>query len=109
MKTKLLMICVTLIAFFGCSSDDENLPECFQEFIEFVNERPPQGATIDKVTYKGNVLFAFSTNLPDVPVGYQDEACQPFCSSGGLLGETNCPDDFFENLEFVETVWTDPR
>lgn len=109
MKTKSLIISITLVIFFGCSSHDEKFPECFQNFINFVNDRGPHGATIDKVTYKGNVLFVFSTNLPDVPVIYQNEACQTFCSSGGLLGETNCPDDFSENLEFVENVWTDPR
>lgn len=109
MKTKTLITFVILIAFFGCSSDDVTLPECLQDFINFVNDRPPHGATINKVIYKEKILFEFNSGIPDVPVAYEDENCQIFCSSGGLLGETDCPDDFFDNLEFVENVWTDPR
>ncbi|PKP40223.1 MAG: hypothetical protein CVT96_09855 [Bacteroidetes bacterium HGW-Bacteroidetes-13] len=110
MKTNILIISVILVAFFGCSSNDENIPECFQSFIDFVNERTPRGATIDKFTFNGEVVFGFNTNIPDAQGAFVDESCKTICNSGGFDPSlSDCDEGFLENLIFVETVWKDTR
>ena len=119
MKIKILLLTIALTC-FSCNNSDDNeseLPECFQEIIDAALEAPFSNAFIATLEYSNNggeIIYLVSLfNFPDAfSASYQTSNCEVICSgSTGISGQFqgDCPSDFFENTEFIEIVWEDPR
>ena len=107
-----LIILTTL--FIGCSNDDnevKEIPECLQPIVEYTlqgNIQSPK-ANIQKYLYNNQEVYLINVqNFPDGQSFVYDLECNSVCFLGGLDGSDNdCPN--WEDAEFIETIWTDPR
>lgn len=107
----LLLLCLVLMS-FQCEDNDDNItfPECLQERIDSaLNQDPttPRG-TIEKYMFNSEevYLLSFQNGIADGMAMVVNENCEEICVIGGISGLI-C--EGFEDAEFIETVWEDPR
>ena len=119
MRLFILILSITL--FVGCSNDDNKTqemaiqPRCLQEFINSILEEDVSTPkrTISSYNYDEQVVYAITPNsfVTEPATIVIDSSCNTICLIGGFAGDNGetpgCED--FENAEFIETVWTDPR
>ena len=110
---KSFFFCVLLIL-LSCHKDDKQnkeVPECLKSTTEYILENPVKSprATIKKYNYEGREVYLIDAhNFPDSWSSVTDLDCEVICSFGGFDGSDNdCPN--FEDAEYIETIWTDPR
>ena len=102
-----------LVFMVSCKNDDDtvNYPECIQPIINVIVERGVQSpkASIEKYLYKGEEVFLVNgQNFPDGQSHLITLGCDDICVLGGIDGSDNdCPD--WQDAEFIEAVWIDPR
>jgi hypothetical protein len=113
MKLFSLILIVTIL--IGCSSNDDNEitvePKCLQTIIENALQFEPTTprGNVEKYLYQDNeVLLVNVMNFTDGQSAVINSECVAICSLGGIDGDLNDCEDF-ENAEFIETIWTDPR
>ncbi len=123
MKTTFLFL-LSILLMFSCSSDSSLVseikaiePECFKDAVEIALSAPPTTprASIKKYNVSSEIFtgIVFEVNILNVPDGggsFQTSDCNIICgTTSGLMGANNCDSEFLDNLEFIETVWEDPR
>lgn len=66
-------------------------------------------ANIEKYLYNNQEVYLVNgQNFPDGQSHVISLDCEDICVLGGLDGSDNdCPN--WEDAEFIETIWTDPR
>ena len=92
----------------ACSDDQ---PDCIDDQIAVFQETQSDcpGATVKKYNFQGMTLYGFSDGqcISDGGTSLFDEDCNNFCFVGGIAALTDCNgENFFENAEEVETIWT---
>lgn len=114
MKNRLL-ICLTILLFiFSCDDRVEDnfsgtYPCCFQPYIDKLLSMPPlpDRFKLIKYYYNNQYGYEFSPALYSTPFyDISNENCGTICSSGGVVGG-GCAE--WENADFIEVVWEDPR
>lgn len=111
-KKRLLFIGLLLMSFQCDEDNDDNIlyPLCLQEQIEDVLSReatsPP--ATVKKYVFNGEEVFllSFQNGFADGMSVVVNDNCEEICLIGGIAGLI-C--EGFDQAEFIETVWEDPR
>lgn len=104
-----------LVVFNSCNKDDDdnmkNVPECLRPIVEYTLQRSIQSpkANIQKYLYNNQEVYLINVqNFPDGQSFVYDLECKSICFLGGLDGPDNdCPN--WDEAEFIETIWTDPR
>ena len=87
-------------------------PCCYQSRIDNILNNPPTTPRrqLDKYYFQDEYVYAFNTDPGSYPVdnlySNYNERCEVVCSIGGVIGAT-C--DGWEDAEFIEVVWKDPR
>ncbi len=113
MKKIFLITIVLSFAFIANSCSDDNdkssYPNCLNTIIEDIMEGEVQNpkSTIDKYVYQGETVYVINKYYPDYPTEIFDKNCEMICSMGGFGSLNNC--DNWEQAQFVENIWTDPR
>lgn len=114
---RLLALILSITTLIGCSNDDNKTqkmaiqPRCLQTIIDNASQFEPTSprGNIEKYLYQGNEVFLVNVmNFTDGQSEVIDTECVAVCSLGGIDGDLNDCEDF-ENAEFIETVWEDPR
>ncbi len=115
---KIIAFIALLIISFSCQQENASpkYPDCFQGAIKLALNASPTTprASIKKYNvssdyYSGIVYEVNVLNVPDGGGTYQTSDCKIICGFGGLAGATTCDAEFINKLEFLETVWEDPR
>lgn len=102
-----------LIFLISCSDDDDiKIPDCLNSTTKAILGSPVQSprASIEKWIYKGQEVYLIDAqNFPDGEIFIITIDCEEtICTLGGIDGSDNdCPN--WENAEFIETIWKDPR
>lgn len=110
---KIATLLLTGFLVLSCSNDDgpKEIPDCLKPMIEAILEMPAQSpkANIEKYLYEGREVYQVNAqNFPDGQSFVYELNCEYICPLGGIDGSYNdCAD--YENAEFIETIWTDPR
>ena len=112
---KIVLCCFILLLLTSCQNNDDyskEIPECLKVTVDAILTKPVQTprANIEKWLYKGNEVYAINAqNFPDGESFIITLDCkETICTIGGFDGPLNDCDEF-ENAEFIETIWTDPR
>lgn len=107
------VVIVIFLFLFSCSNDDniKEVPECLRPIIVIIQEKPVQSpkASIEKYLYYGQEVYQVNgQNFPDGQSHVIMLNCEDICVLGGIDGSNNdCPE--WQNAEFIETIWVDPR
>jgi|SRR5690554_2934029 len=114
MDKRFYILFLIFIYLYSCSSDEEQkpLPECLKVTVDAILSKPIQNpkATFEKWLYMGEEVYVIiAQNFPDgqafvIPI----DCSRTICTFGGIDGpENDCPD--WQDSEFIETIWIDPR
>lgn len=113
---KSLNLALIFIAFmFGCNKEDsqkkqEKYPECFQSQINSILDgeaRNPR-SMLNTYSFQESIVYILYTNeIDDELFIVKDNDCNTICEFGGIGAIDTCEN--WENAEFIETVWEDPR
>jgi hypothetical protein len=117
MKFKTLLL-ILVFSSLSCDnsekSDDNNndFSKCLQTIIDGILEEPMSNPKrfINSYNYLGEKVFEISpkSNVSEPATNVIDVDCVTICLIGGIDGNQNDCENF-ENAEFIERVWTDPR
>ncbi len=110
MKDKIFIFIFSLMT---CHKDVDSFagkyPCCIQPSVNKILSEPPTvpRAKLTKFYYKDQYAYEFSPALYQLPFyTIVNENCEAICSYGGIDSD-GCPE--WENAEFIEVVWEDPR
>ena len=89
------------------------LPKCIGKKIKDIRAEPVWNppATVSKYSYKGQIVFLFSSNCCDQYNTLYDQSCNYICApSGGFTGQGDglCT-DFDQVAKFIKVVFKDRR
>ena len=113
---KLFTLIFTVTALTTCSSQDDNEvtvePECLQEIVDGIlntGVSTPK-RSISSYNYNEQLVYVITpSSFSQQPASnVVNASCNTICLIGSIDGKENeC--EGFENAEFIETIWTDPR
>lgn len=112
----LIYLLGVLFILLNCDRKDDDItyPECLNNKINIVKNRPAQNprVTLKKYNYKNKVVYAFfDLKEPDgANMEVYDENCNLVCSQGNAIDGTSfdtCID--WNNAAYISTVWSDDR
>lgn len=116
---KLFALILTVTTLVACSSNDDNEvtvePRCLQDIINSILEEEVSNPkrTISSYNYNEQTVYSVSPNsyVTEPATIIVDSSCNTICLIGGFAGDNGETDgcENFENAEFIETIWTDPR
>jgi len=112
---KIVLDCFILILLTSCQNNDgnnlEELPKCIKPIVTTIMEMPIQTprANIEKYLYENREVYQVNAqNFPDGQSFVYELNCEYICPLGGIDGiDNDCKD--YQNAEFIEIIWTDPR
>ena len=112
MKISIVFLCILLCTISCSENDDTEIPDCVQTLIdEFVENSIPQtpSASVDTYKYENETVYVLNfQNFPDGQSIVISSQCIQKCVLGGIDGPQNdCPN--WEDSQYLETIWTDPR
>ncbi|MBL7787078.1 MAG: hypothetical protein JNM36_14305 [Chitinophagales bacterium] len=114
MKQLIILITLLLMVVACDNKVKDNFPGtypcCYQSSIDNILSIPPTTPRhqLDKYYFQDQYVYVFNgpALYPDELVATSDERCEAVCYSGGIVGFV-CDD--WEDAEFIEVVWKDPR
>jgi uncharacterized protein with von Willebrand factor type A (vWA) domain len=110
---KVILYFGLIFFFIGCNKNDvsetKNYPECIETIINKTLEQSVGNprAKVDKFNYMNMIVFVYQHGHADpISVVYNNK-CEVICDFGGISQVNSCEN--WDNAEFIETIWTDPR
>lgn len=109
----IVFLLVIICAFLdGCKRlHRPDVPACLHEKIqEFDGNYNCDEAKVDCFLFQGQYVYAFDPGVcayADMQTEILNEHCETLGFLGGIMGNTEINGvSFFENAQFIETVWT---